>query len=537
MAESVERRLEQFVPAFEQLQQLGVFKPEEIKSIIVRTREFENNLTSRNVRPEKFLDYLQYEASLLQLTEVRKTSIGIDPFKQRLLSDVDFPKHIHSIYRRMVGTFPDDLKLWNLYFDFCESRADLKSLHVAFDQCLQRHRNKPDVWIRAARFEMINNNNPELARTYMFTAIEINKKSAECYATLAETICYISSQIKERSEIQDIQVEADLTKAPLKVYETALNECEGNLGTVYSLFFDVFTTYKIPVEPLIEATEAKESPELYAAIALKNESDDAVYEAFRRYISEHPSTDLMIKFADFLGERKNGDELVEILDKIDGFSDDEATRFCELLLKCGKYEDANDMLYDGESNDRMRKCKLQIIAYKSEKNDEFLKNAREYIKQQPNKKELNSLMAFLYAKRNPDFEDWLSVLLSVATHVETDELAKMMKFTLLHYSAKQADTLLTKLTAIVVPTPLFIEVATEIAAQNEGSEDRIRHMHEIAVQKWGKVEASVWLNYCTFEFNNKNFKKVDNIRFRAVHTLEDSADFQRKYSEKFCRGK
>ena len=146
-------------------------------------------------------------------------------------------------------------------------------------------------------------------------------------------------------------------------------------------------------------------------------------------------------------------------------------------------------------------------------------------------------MAFIYAKRNPDFEDWLSVLLSVATHVETDELAKMMKFTLLHYSAKQADTLLTKLTAIVVPTPLFIEVATEIAAQNEGSEDRIRHMHEIAVQKWGKVEASVWLNYCTFEFNNKNFKKVDNIRFRAVHTLEDSADFQRKYSEKFCRGK
>ena len=535
MAESVERRLEQFVPAFEQLQQLGVYKPEEIKSIIVKTREFENSLTSRNVRPEKFLAYLEYEASVLELTEDRKLKVGIDPFKQRLLSDVDFPKHIHSIYRRLVGTFPDDLKLWNLYFDFCETRTDLKSLHIAFDQCLQRHRNKPEVWIRAARWEMVKNNNPELARTYMLTAIEINKKSPECYSTLAETICYLTSQIKERSEVQDIQIDADLTKAPLKVYETALNECKENLEQVFKLFFEVFNTYKIPIEPLIAATEERDVPELYAAIALTSKTPA---ESFKHYIKEHPTTDLKIRFADYLGENERGDELVAILDDIDGFSDDEATRFCELLLKCDKFEDAKDMLYDGESNDRMRKCRLQIISHEAKENSEFIKKAREYIKQQTNKKELNNLMALLLAKRTPKFEEeWLDLLMSIATHVDIDDLAKMMKFTLVHFTPKEADTLLTKLTSIVVPTPKFIEVATEIAAQNEGSEDRIRHMHEVAVQKWGKVEPSVWLNYCKFEFSNKNYKKVDNIRFRAVHTLEDSSDFQRKYSEKFCRGK
>ena len=534
MAEQVEQRLEQLVPAFEQLQQLKIFNSSECKAIIEKTREHENQLTSRTVRKEKYLDYVKYFASVMELTNERKEKAGIDSTKQKLLADIDWPKHIHSIFRRLVGRFPDDLDCWNLYFEFCQQREDLKSLSYAFDQCLKTNKNKPEVWIRAAQWEMTSNNNPELARKYMLTAVEINKNSPECYATLAETVLYLTNQIQQRREVQEIEQDSDVTKAPLVIYEKALDECPEQLKKVFNLFYDLFIKYNMPIDELIKKTEERDNYKLYAAIALKADNPD---EIFQKYINEHPSIDLKIKYAKYIGkDSTRGDDLVKLLDDIDEFSDEEATKFCELLLKCGKYKDAKEMLEDGEVNDTMRKCRLQIMSYDIQDNKDFIEHASSYVEKQPNQKELTGLMLFLLAKRKPDFEsEWEPLLIKEANHVDTDELAKIMSFTLVHFGAQKADQLLSKLLKIVVPTPSFIEQATRIVTQNGGTDDKVRYLHETAVQKFGKVDPNVWINFCAFEAKNKNYKKVEAIRYRAMHTLDDTSEFQRLYHDKFCR--
>ena len=203
---------------------------------------------------------------------------------------------------------------------------------------------------------------------------------------------------------------------------------------------------------------------------------------------------------------------------------------------CVISREVEDMLEDGDSNDTMRKCRLQIMSHDITNNSEFIEKALKYVTKKPNEKELTGFLVFLLAKRKPDFEtEWQPLIIKTANHIDTDELAKIMNFSLVHFGAKKADELLSKLSKIVVPTPAFIEQATRIVTQNGGSDEKIRYLHETAIQKFGKYEPSVWINYCAFEVKNKNYKKVEGIRYRAVHTLEDSSEFQRLYHDQFCK--
>lgn len=536
MAENVEARLEQFIPAFEQLKQLHLFTDHEIKIVIKKRRAFEYALTSRSVTPDKFLEYIQFEAAFLQINEQRKEQNGIDPNITRLLADVDWPKHIHSIYRRALGTFPDNMNLWNLYFDFCENRGDTKSLHFAFDDCIKRHANKPEIWIRAAHFEMKDNNNMELAMKLMEQSITINPTVPELYAVYAETIINQSQKIQQRREVQSIEANSDILKAPLAIYEAALQKCESSVE-VFRQFNEIFKKYNVDNSGLIKLSSDKADPELLAEIAGESEHPD---ETFNGFIEKYPSQDLKIFYAKYLARNKKGKELAALLNQIDDYTTEEAEFFTKSLLDCGFVDDADDFLQDDLETDELKICKLKVIDARSSTPQDFKTSAQKFIDKYPDsRRKLNNVYLFLLAKKIQDFDFWFNAVKDVANRVDADELAKIFKFTAAKFGYEKADSLLQKVLPVVVPTPKFIEAAIELLEKlmesDSAIETRIRQLHETAVMKFGHENPEVWINFCAFESKLRNWKKLEDIRKRAARMLNDSTEFSRLYQEKFCK--
>ncbi|KAL9957450.1 hypothetical protein ACROYT_G039085 [Oculina patagonica] len=72
MAEYVQQNLEGMLPELEELERMGVFSSDEIKTIIRKRREFEYRLQKRIVQKTDFLRYMQYEINLVMLKKKRK---------------------------------------------------------------------------------------------------------------------------------------------------------------------------------------------------------------------------------------------------------------------------------------------------------------------------------------------------------------------------------------------------------------------------------------------------------------------------------
>ncbi|XP_020606073.1 U3 small nucleolar RNA-associated protein 6 homolog [Orbicella faveolata] len=72
MAEYVHQNLEGMLPELEELERMGVFSSDEIRTIIRKRREFEYRLQKRIVQKTDFLRYMQYEINLDLLKKKRK---------------------------------------------------------------------------------------------------------------------------------------------------------------------------------------------------------------------------------------------------------------------------------------------------------------------------------------------------------------------------------------------------------------------------------------------------------------------------------
>ena len=76
MAERVQADLELMLTELEQMQRVGLLSPDEVKMVIKRRKRFEYKLQKQNKVKEDYLTYIQYEASLLDLIEMRRDKIG-----------------------------------------------------------------------------------------------------------------------------------------------------------------------------------------------------------------------------------------------------------------------------------------------------------------------------------------------------------------------------------------------------------------------------------------------------------------------------
>lgn len=532
MAEGVESRLESFIPSFEELVSINLFTQKEIKSVIKKRKAFEYTLLSKSVKPDNFLKYIEYEAAFKALLDERKEKIG-DTAEKRLIVDIDWPKHVHSIFRRATGQFPSDLSLWRSYFRFCQDRGDLRSLKIAFQDCLKRHSRNPDIYIEIADWEMRYNSDPETAREIMQQGIVSLEQCPKVYCKYAETIIFFSKMIIERREVQGIEEYSDINKAPNAIFKSALDKLVTGKKELVQLFIDLYKKYELDTGQIIDMASNIDDVDVISYIA-RLKDDPISY--FKTLIEESKNNDLMISFADYLIDVNNIDELINLVNNPDiRFTDEEASKIIDALIKFNKIDDAEEMLVDGETTQSMKESKLKIIDAKSNSIDDFKSKSSDFLNENYDNRELFSLFVRLVARRRPDFEKWSSFIYEFIPKIDPNEIEKIFQFSRALYKTDDNVKLIQSLLPILTPTSGFIKVATEIYRDSKCSDDQIRMLHELCVNKFGRVDTEAWLEYCTFEYNKGNLQKLERVRQRASNALENGADFTRAYRELFCK--
>lgn len=191
MAEYVQQNLEGMLPELEELERLGVFSSDEIRTIVRKRREYEYRLQKRIVQKSDFLRYMQYEINLDMLKKKRKSRLGI---RRNLQAEHAAVKKIYTLFQNALKKFVGDIKLWIQYIEFCKHMGSLKILGKVFAKLLQYHPDKPNLWIMAAKWEFEENKNIPNSRSLLQRGLRVNSSSQQLWLEVRCTRIIVSHE-------------------------------------------------------------------------------------------------------------------------------------------------------------------------------------------------------------------------------------------------------------------------------------------------------------------------------------------------------
>ncbi|XP_057310891.1 U3 small nucleolar RNA-associated protein 6 homolog [Hydractinia symbiolongicarpus] len=178
MAEVVFQSLEGMLPELEDLERQGLFTREELRIIIKRRTDFEYKLQKRIMDKVDILNYLEYELKLDLLRKKRCKRLKLKPYSTSALAVTN---RIHTLFRKALLKFGDDLKLWMQYLDFCKKTESVRAMGSALGKMIQKHSSNQEVWLLAAKFELEEANNVENARSLLQRALRVHKLSKKLW--------------------------------------------------------------------------------------------------------------------------------------------------------------------------------------------------------------------------------------------------------------------------------------------------------------------------------------------------------------------
>lgn len=175
MAEFVERRCEEMLPIFNQMERLTLFSNKEVKNIAKRMRELEYKIQRHTKTKEDYLTYIHYGMDLMKLVKQRREKYQIKDKR----SDVDFSiaNKINSLYNDAIFKFQDDIRFWIAYIKFCKQVKFSSSANTMIARMLQVHQDKPKCWHIAAQWQIKETKNIDTARQYLLRGLHFHPKS------------------------------------------------------------------------------------------------------------------------------------------------------------------------------------------------------------------------------------------------------------------------------------------------------------------------------------------------------------------------
>ncbi|KAJ3008204.1 U3 snoRNP protein [Thoreauomyces humboldtii] len=211
MADQVQFHLEKMVPELEDLQERGIFLPNEIRSIVKQRTTHEYRIHRIIPLKADFLRYIAYEENLERLRRKRKARLGMDhaPTPEELaegvkhssLSDYSMMRRIHGLYNKLLMKFAGDTALWIQYFDWCRTTKSTKALGRVFAKALQMHPTNDTFWIMAAAWEFEDNGNIAGARVLMQRGLRLNAESRKLWVEYFKLELLWVEKIKERRRV------------------------------------------------------------------------------------------------------------------------------------------------------------------------------------------------------------------------------------------------------------------------------------------------------------------------------------------------
>jgi len=228
MADRVQYILDGMANVLREVEDLCIFAPAEVKSIVKQRTDREYILIRRKLEIRNFTDYLEYEMKLEKLLGIRcgrlsNTAPGDKVDAMRRLQGAFF-KHICYIFDRAVRRFPGTEALWGRYISYLKEKNASKVLNKVYGRVLALYPKKEAFWIDAATHELRANNNALSARLLYQRALRANKMNRILFLKYFELEVWYVLRGMQRKIILNLPEERD-TRAvfavPLVVFKHA----------------------------------------------------------------------------------------------------------------------------------------------------------------------------------------------------------------------------------------------------------------------------------------------------------------------------
>ncbi|MCJ8730114.1 hypothetical protein PDJAM_G00114380 [Pangasius djambal] len=224
MADLVQQRIEDRIPALEQLERVGLFTKKEVKTMLKRSTALEYKLHRSVQSKDDYITYIQYEVNVLELIKKRRARIGYQ-FKRE---DIEFPiiQRINSVFRRATSKWQEDVQLWLSQVAFCKKWGTKGQLSKVFSSMLAIHPDKPNLWIMAAKCEMEDRNSSESARHLFLRALRFHPDHKKVYQE------YFRMELMHAEKLRKQQEELERAKIEIGEYEFSPEILSGRLAEV-----------------------------------------------------------------------------------------------------------------------------------------------------------------------------------------------------------------------------------------------------------------------------------------------------------------
>uniref|UniRef100_A0A8C1DWQ7 UTP6 small subunit processome component n=1 Tax=Cyprinus carpio carpio TaxID=630221 RepID=A0A8C1DWQ7_CYPCA len=194
MADIVQQRLEDRIPALEQLERVGLFTSKE------------------------------YEINVLELIKKRRARIGYH-FKRE---EIEYPiiHRINHVFRRATTKWKEDVQLWLSQVAFNKKWGTKTQLSKVLSSMLAIHPDKPALWIMAAKCEMEDRNSSESARHLFLRALRFHPENKKVYQE------YFRMELMHAEKLRKQQQELEEAKIDVGEYNFSPEILSGKLAEV-----------------------------------------------------------------------------------------------------------------------------------------------------------------------------------------------------------------------------------------------------------------------------------------------------------------
>ncbi|TRY56389.1 hypothetical protein DNTS_034979 [Danionella cerebrum] len=224
MADVIQQRIEDRIPALEQLERVGLFTNKEVKSMLKRSTALEYKVHRAIQCKDDFITYIQYEINTLELIKKRRARIGYH-FKRE---EIEFPiiHRINTVFRRATTKWQEDVQLWLSQVAFNKKWGTKGQLSKVLSSMLAIHPDKPAMWIMAAKCEMEDRNSSESARHLFLRALRFHPENKKVYQE------YFRMELMHAEKLRKQQLELEQAKMDLTEYTFSPEILTGKLAEV-----------------------------------------------------------------------------------------------------------------------------------------------------------------------------------------------------------------------------------------------------------------------------------------------------------------
>jgi len=147
----VEEYMESMVQEMQDLRRKAIFDNDEIKQIVDRRRELEYSLSKPTASQLDYLGYVRYEVAVECLRSRRSKQKG---WKHKSLSDFAGIQRIGGLFKRCLGRFKGDKRIWYQWVDFTMRAGLPLALTKTLRSALKHHPKEVGFWLLAADREL-----------------------------------------------------------------------------------------------------------------------------------------------------------------------------------------------------------------------------------------------------------------------------------------------------------------------------------------------------------------------------------------------